>query len=218
MAEILKFDDPVMLVGGGEVDQELLQSYSHLPVVAADGGANLLRRLSIVPSAVIGDLDSVEDLNHWRKVSKVIALAEQDTTDFEKCLYSIDAPWFIATGFTGSRFDHTLAVLHVMQKWHSDKSVYLVSGSDCVCVKSDTVELQLPVGTRVSVYPLNRITFASSSGLTYPLNKLTMQPGKMIGTSNSCSESAISIVPEDDSGCFVLIVPVSELNALIQCK
>ncbi len=214
MPEIIKFDDPVVLVGGGAVDVELLRTYTHRPIVAADGGANLLKELCIEPAAVIGDLDSVKEVDHWREFSKVIELPEQDTTDFEKCLYSVEAPYFIATGFTGNRFDHTLAALHVMQKWQSKKPVVLISGDDVVCVKSDVVELNLPIGTRVSVYPLNRITFESSDGLRYPLDKLTMQTGEMIGTSNSSSEPTIRIV--SNNGCYALIVPVSELNALTQ--
>lgn len=216
MTEILKYDEPVVLVGGGDVNIGLLQSFSCLPVVAADGGANLLRQVSIVPNAVIGDLDSTEDIDHWRKFSKVIELKEQETTDFEKCLYSIDTPYFIALGFTGSRFDHTLAAMHVMQKWQLKKNVILLSGDDVICLRSDVVELRLPVGTRVSLYPLNRVSFRSSDGLHYPLDNLTLQAGEMIGTSNSSSKSLISVVPEPGCGCFALILPISALHAVSQ--
>ncbi len=216
MPEIIKFDDPVVLVGGGEVDVELLRKYTHLPIVAADGGANLLRKTLIKPTVVIGDLDSLEDVGYWREVARVVELEEQDTTDFEKCLYSVEAPCFIAFGFTGNRMDHTLAALHVMQKWHLEKPVVLIGGDDVVCVKSSAIELNLPVGTRLSLYPLNKITFASSSGLKYPLKNLMMQTGKLIGTSNSCVESCVKIVPSSGEGCYALILPVSELKNVVQ--
>lgn len=216
MPEIIKYDDPVVLVGGGEVDVNLLRRFTHLPIIAADGGANLLRKASLEPSVVIGDLDSLQDADHWREVANVVELEEQDTTDFEKCLYSIEAPYFIAFGFTGNRLDHTLAALHVMQKWHLEKLVVLISGEDVVCVKSDAIELSLPVGTRLSLYPLNKITFESSSGLEYPLENLFMQTGQLIGTSNSCVEAIVKIVPSSGGGCYALIVPVSELNNIVQ--
>lgn len=216
MSETIKFDQPVVLVGGGEVDESLLRQFSHLPVIAADGGANFLRQISLLPAAVIGDLDSIEDKDYWHKNSRVIELAEQDTTDFEKCLYTTEAPAFIATGFTGSRFDHTLAALHVMQKYHQKKPVILVSGDDVLYVSSSSIDLRLPVGTRVSLYPLNRVSFKSSDGLHYPLDNLTMQTGEMIGTSNISDKSLINIVPEFGGGCFALILPLSQLSAMAQ--
>jgi len=81
------------------------------------------------------------------------------------------------------------------------------------------VELGLPVGTRVSVYPLSRITFESSSGLLYPLDGLIMQSGEMIGTSNASNESQLKIVPQKDSpseqSCYALILPSEHLNAMV---
>ena len=217
MSEVIEFDGPVVLVGGGGVDTSLLKQYAHLPLVAADGGANHLRRISMVPQAIIGDLDSVADKDHWQSVTKLIELTEQDTTDFEKCLYSVDAPLFIAIGFSGSRLDHTLATLHVLQKLHRTKRVVLISDDDVVCVCSGKVEIGLPVGTRVSVYPLNRIAFESSRGLLYPLNGLVMQPGEMIGTSNESNEAEVAIVPQespDNNGCYALILPAAHLSAI----
>ena len=218
MSEILKFDEPVLLVGGADADPETLRQHAHLPIVAADGGANHLRRSSILPRAVIGDLDSVTDKDHWQSVSKVVEVNEQDTTDFEKCLYLVDAPLFIAVGFTGNRLDHTLATLHVMQKLRKKKRVVLLSHDDVARVCSEAVELDLPVGTRVSIYPLSRIAFQTSVGLLYPLDGLIMQPGEMIGTSNSSSERQVKIVPQkessSDDGCYVLILPSDCLDAM----
>ena len=218
MTEILKFDGPVVLVGGADADVNLLKQFAHLPLVAADGGANHLRHNSLVPQAVIGDLDSVTDKDHWQSVSKVIELKEQDTTDFEKCLYSVDAPLFIAIGFTGNRLDHTLATLHVMQKLHQTKRVVLVSDDDVACVCSEKVQVGLPVGTRVSIYPLNRIAFESSNGLLYPLNGLVMQPGEMIGTSNTSTDLQVAIKPQpeiqDTDSCYALILPSTCLGAM----
>ncbi len=218
MSEILKFDGPVVLVGGADADVSFLKQYAHLPLVAADGGANHLRHNSLVPHAVVGDLDSVADKDHWQSVSKVIELKEQDTTDFEKCLYSVDAPLFIAIGFIGSRLDHTLATLHVMQKLHRTKRVVLVSEDDVACICSDNVQVGLPVDTRVSIYPLNRIAFESSNGLLYPLNNLVMQPGEMIGTSNTSTDTLVEIMLQSESqdadSCYALILPSTCLSAL----
>jgi len=214
MRKIIKFDDPVVLVGGADVDGELLKRYAQLPIVAADGGANHLRQTSLIPRAIIGDFDSVADPDHWWSLAEVIKIEEQDTTDFEKCLYTVDAPCFIAMGFSGNRLDHTLATLHVMQKFHQSKRVILAGKDDAVCVFCEETELRLPVGTRVSVYPLNRVEFKSSHGLKYPLDGLVMQQGEMIGTSNVSDDSIVQITP-DGNGCYALIIPSNQLDAMI---
>ena len=64
MSEKFRFDSPVVLVGGADVNPSLLRRLAHLPLIAADGGANHLRHSSLVPQLVIGDLDSVTDKDH----------------------------------------------------------------------------------------------------------------------------------------------------------
>ena len=215
MPEIVTYDSQVLLVGGADIDTGILQPYRNLPLVAADGGANHLRRLNWLPSVVLGDLDSLHDRTYWENHTRVIEISEQDTTDFEKCLYSIDAPLYIAAGFCGGRLDHTLATLHVVQKYHRQKSVVLISEQDVIVVCSDTVDLALPVGTRVSVYPLTTVGFESSEGLQYSLNGLTLQSGHFIGTSNISSEPNVKIVPADSKGEFAVLLPVEQLDNLV---
>ena len=44
-------------------------------------------------------------------------IAEQETTDFEKAIYSTRAPVTVALGMTGKRFDHTLAALDAVTRY-----------------------------------------------------------------------------------------------------
>jgi len=213
MSEIPKFDDPVILIGGADVDMSLLNRLSHLPIVAADGGANHLRNTNLLPEMIIGDVDSLQDYEHWQSVTHVKKIAEQDTTDLEKCLYSTDASLYIALGFIGGRLDHTLATLHTVQKYHPRKSVILAGSEDLILIFSASVKLPLPTDTRVSVYPLSQTVFTSSRGLQYPLDGLKMMQGELIGTSNKSSEDSIEIQAE--RGVFALILPVKCLPSVL---
>ena len=213
MSEILKFDDPVVLIGGADVDIDLLQRFSHLPIVAADGGANHLRHTSLVPKVIVGDVDSLKDLDYCQSVTRVKRISEQDTTDLEKCLYSTEASLYIAMGFTGGRLDHTLATLHTVQKHHALKSVLLIGSEDLILICSRSIKLSVPADIRVSVYPMSRTVFSASQGLQYPLNGLDMQQGELIGTSNRSCADTIEIQPE--SGIFALILPVTCLPSVL---
>ena len=62
-------------------------------VVAADGGAHAAAKAGFSPTAVIGDLDSFEPSQAAGIPSdRIHRIADQDTTDFEKCLASLKAP------------------------------------------------------------------------------------------------------------------------------
>ena len=68
--------------------------------------------------AVIGDMDSLRGSGRLRAAGVAIfEVGEQDTTDLEKCLYSVEAPLYIGLGFLGGRIDHHLAAMNALVKY-----------------------------------------------------------------------------------------------------
>ncbi len=182
------------------------------PLVAADGGADHLLEAGLEPDVIVGDLDSLANPGHWRS-DQLLPIREQNTTDFEKCLYSVEAPLLLATGFTGSRFDHSLAALHVMHKYVRSHRVVLISGDDLCMAFDGNLSLDLSVGSRFSVYPLNKTVFVSSTGLKYPLDGLRLESGGMIGTSNQVVHEKIQVTVE--SGAYCVILPIDKLDSIL---
>ena len=66
-APILAFEGPIAIVGGGAVDPGLLVALHRRGVVliGADGGADAIGAVGLVPAAIIGDLDSLYDREGW---------------------------------------------------------------------------------------------------------------------------------------------------------
>ncbi len=192
-----KFPDPLVLVGGGEVDWQAVGELRArgFPLVAADGGANDMPPSEAPPDMIIGDLDSLVDRERWDGRTEILHLAEQETTDFEKCLYATDAPLYLAFGFLGRRLDHSLASLHVLMKYHREKSILLIDSIDLLTVTSGAFEMSLPLGARFSVYPMETVSFDRSEGLEYALDELTMKQGGRIGTSNRVTADPVRITP-----------------------
>ena len=214
---VLNYEQPVLLLGGVEVPlPQLHRELSRgLPLIAVDGGANQLLGSDILPDAIIGDLDSLQYRENWAKRCKLVPVAEQDTTDFEKCLYSVKAPSYIALGFSGRRLDHTLANLHVMAKHVSSHSVMLVGEHDVVVVCDRDITIDLPQALRLSLFPLTPVAFAGSTGLRYSLSGLHMAIGEMVGTSNTVSSSPVEIIKaEGDKGLYALMVPLEAQDAI----
>ena len=216
---ILQFETPVILVGPADVDitrLETLASRSY-PIIAADGGANILLQMGIQPTAIIGDLDSLDrDLMIDAGVT-LLHIPEQETTDFEKCLYSVEAPMFLALGFIGGRFDHTLATLHAMAKFIGQKYVLLIGREDASFIHMGELTLATEPGQVVSIFPLSSIEFASSKGLKYPLDGLKFDIGTKIGTSNLATGDEARIIPA--AGYFevpyLVTVPGNGLEGLL---
>ena len=199
---------PALLVGGGPVDPaDLSAMRERAPViVATDGAADWLARHGVMPDIVIGDMDSIGDLAAWQaSTAEVRVIAEQDTTDFEKCLYSLSAPFFIGLGFLGGRMDHTLAVFHALLR-HPEKRVLLVSLDEAAMLvpAAETLRLDIAAGDRVSLFPLLPVTGTVSRGLTWPIEGLRMSPGRQIGTSNSASAPRVEIA-FDGPGALLML-------------
>ncbi len=213
----LQFERPLVIVGGGRVDPELLAALvaNGAGVVAADGGADLCAKAGVTPEAIIGDMDSIVAETGLGPDVPVFEIAEQDTTDFEKCLYSTKAPVTLALGMTGRRFDHTLAALTAMARHGRERAILLVDEEDVVLAVSGAFSFDVAAGERVSVHPLERVTFARSEGLVYPLDGLTLDPVTKTGTSNEANTGAFSIAPaKGENGVWLLVVARSYLSAL----
>lgn len=194
----LVFDRPMAIIGGGAVEPALLRDLAarDVALVAADGGANALTAAGLVPEAIIGDLDSVEDRAGWETRTEVIHIPEQITTDFQKVLYSTAAPVTLALGMTGKRLDHTLAALSAVQAVAAERRVLLIDEMDVALALTGPVAFEAATRERVSVHPLTRIRFARSTGLFYPLDGLTLEPGGLLGTSNEGTGGRVEIEPE----------------------
>jgi len=215
---VVVFDGLLVIVGGGNLDAELLRglhaSGAHL--VGADGGADQIAAAGLMPELIVGDLDSLERPHTWSGSARLMPIAEQETTDFEKALYSTQAPVTVAMGVTGRRFDHTLAALDAVTRYAMGRKIILVDEEDVALALTGTFAFAVEAGGRVSVHPLAPVTFRGSEGLKYPLDGLTLAPGVRTGTSNEAVTGPFAIVPEEGNlGPYLLILPRRYLAGLV---
>lgn len=207
---IVQSDKPVGLVGGSGLSRVEFGSIQRLcgPIVAADGGANWLHEAGVTPDAVIGDMDSIDDrVAGDLPPDRLHQIAEQDSTDFEKCLTRIDAPLILGAGFLGKRADHMLAACSALLR-HRDRRCILLGGTDLLVLCPPRLELGLARGTRASLYPMLPVS-ARSTGLRWPLDGLDLAPDRLIATSNEVSETRVSI--EVDRPGLLVILPDATL-------
>lgn len=175
----------VTLVGGGPVGAATLARALALAprLVAADGGANALLRHGHVPEAVIGDLDSLSAAARAAlPPGRLHHIAEQETTDFDKALRSIEAPFVLAVGFAGAWTDHGLAVFNTLVR-HPGRRCLVLGPHDLCFLAPPELRLALRPGSRLSLFPLGPVT-GESTGLRWPIDGIAFAPDGPVGTSN----------------------------------
>ena len=192
-ARIVDSSDGVTLVGGGPVGARILSmALRRAPVlVAADGGGDRVLAAGLMPQAVIGDFDSLSDFGRSAiPATRQHVIPEQDTTDFDKALRSIRAPFVLGLGFSGARVDHGLAVFHTLLQ-HPGQPCVILSAEDAVFLSPPQITLRLAVGDRLSLFPMGPVA-GESDGLRWPIRGLAFAPHALIGTSNEVSAPDVS--------------------------
>jgi thiamine pyrophosphokinase len=203
----------VTLIAGGPVTaRDLGLARARAPVVvAADGGADRALELGAVPVAVIGDFDSIGAAARARLAPVLHEVAEQETTDFDKALRSVAAPFVIALGVLGGRVDHELAALSTLAQ-RAGAAVVALGRDDVVFAAPADVRLSLRAGDRLSLYPL-RPARGVSLGLDWPIDGLVLAPDGRLGTSNRVTAGPVSL--RFDVPGVLVILPRARLDAAL---
>ncbi|NUB44099.1 thiamine diphosphokinase [Fertoebacter nigrum] len=211
---IVESSEGVTLVAGGPVSaRDLAFARARAPrLVAADGGADRAIARGHLPEAVIGDFDSVSDAARAAVgPAGLHPIAEQDSTDFDKALRSIAAPFVLALGVAGARIDHGLAVMNVLVQ-RRERVCLLIGPEDVVFHAPPELTLRMGVGERVSLFPFLPVT-GQSEGLRWAINGLNLAPGGQTSTSNEAAAREVRL-RFDGPGMLVLL-PRKRLDAAL---
>ncbi len=203
----------ITLVGGGPVSPALFREARQIAprIVAADSGADRCLAMGFAPEAVIGDMDSISaTARATLGAGRMHHIAEQETTDFDKALRSIDAPFVLAVGFIGARLDHGLAVLNALVR--SPARCVLMGPRDVVFHAPPDLRLEMRRGDRFSLFPMAEMT-GESEGLDWPLQGLRFSPMGMIGTSNRVTDGPVHLRLSGPG--MLCILPRARLGAVL---
>lgn len=202
-------------MGGGPVGRRILsRALRRAPeVVAVDGGADAVLAAGLRPRAVVGDFDSISMAARAALDPGLLhRIEEQETTDFDKALRSVAAPFVLGVGFQGARLDHGLAVLNALVR-RRDQTCLLLGPEDVVFHAPPRLTLRLVPGDRLSLFPMAPVT-GQSEGLHWPIGGLDFAPGGMIGTSNRASAPEVAL--RLDGPGMLVILPQARLDAALR--
>ena len=151
-------------------------------VVCCDGALEklLAHNPSARPSAVIGDMDSLPSELQEKYASLIVRVAEQDDNDQTKAMRYVLETWPEATditilGSTGLREDHTIGNLGLLMEYTrmfqlGERRVSAVSDYGTAFAITDSCDLHLGEGRRISIFSADNSLSVSSQGLEWPLD------------------------------------------------
>ncbi len=179
---------------------------------AADGGTRHALALGLLPSVIIGDLDSLaEDIRQRLDVNRVEIQAyprDKDKTDLELALdFAIQGGQneILIVGALGGRLDQCLGNLALLSDARfSGITIQLDDGVEEAFFMRSRCEIRGRPADTVSLIPWGgEVTGIRTEGLRWPLRDETLFPTKTRGISNEMSREKASIALK--SGLLLVI-------------
>ena len=151
-------------------------------VVCCDGALErwLEHTPSARPIAVVGDMDSLPQDLQERFSSCLVPVAEQDYNDLTKAMRWVlsvhpEVSEIVILGATGLREDHTVGNLGLLMDYPrlldlGDRRVSMVSDFGTAFAVTDSCDLHLGEGRRISLFSADNTLRITSEGLQWPLD------------------------------------------------
>jgi thiamine pyrophosphokinase len=194
----------ILIFTGGQLGEWALEEMNSDDfIIGVDRGALFLIQHGITPQRAIGDFDSVSKEEFSLLESKITTVIScdpimKDLTDTEMALnWSLEQEprEIVLLGATGSRFDHTLANVHLLYKGlKAGITCRIIDKNNEIRLINRSATLTKTHFTHVSLLPLSsEVTGITLHGFLYPLRQARLTIGQSLGISNILQEKTGTI-------------------------
>ena len=161
-------------------------------ILCADGGVRHSMKIDFIPNSVIGDFDSIDEKSReFIKENNIPVIkypVEKNETDTELALLhliSIGCNDITLIGVTGSRLDHTLANIYLLEKLLLENiKGKIVDDNNTIYLINDFIKLEKK-DNYVSIIPIsNEGVIVTLKGFYYPLEEELVEFNSTLGISN----------------------------------
>ena len=192
-----------IVAAGNPIDKDILLKYCKDSfVVCADYGIKNFINLEILPDLIIGDLDSsdeeckkfIEDKN----IELIKLNTRKDFTDSESALsYLIENKYDEITllSVTGSRLDHTLSNIFLLEKYFDKAKIKIVdNNNEIYYIEEGEYILSKDNYKYLSIISISDKILLSSQGLSYEVKNSIINRAASLGVSNEIIDEKAKIV------------------------
>ena len=181
--------------------------------ICADNGLHHAKHLGLIPNLIVGDFDSAneEELRYFKERGVRIKRfnPQKDATDTEIAVdeaIAMGAEEVVLCGGIGSRFDHSLANVYLLNKLLKKHiKSYIINDTHQIYLVDARATLKRTKGTLVSLLPFTeKVTGVTTYQLGYPLYKATLTRDNALGISNYFEEDVAGVSVE--TGVLMLLI------------
>jgi thiamine pyrophosphokinase len=168
------------------------------PLLAADGGANHLARLGLRPSAVIGDLDSINrETRAWLGEKSLIERPDQNRTDLDKALeYAFDdlgVERLTVLAAIGGRIDHDLGNLGLLARLAMGERLIFEGDDHTVLAVAGEATLASKSGEIWSFWTYDPSVRVTIDGVRYSIKNAAIDAGGRPSISNQAIDDFVHV-------------------------
>lgn len=183
-------------------------------IIGADGGANMLRKLNVLPNLVIGDMDSITANNLLYYQQHPLVDVEKypvmkDETDTEIAIMraiEMTPDEVLLYGTLGNRFDHSLANVYLLLRLTAAGiKARMIDEVNEIMILKQSSDFNFELGTIISLLPIDgRVEGIKITGFQYPILNQSMETQTPYGISNVVNSANQSI--EFEKGMLLLVI------------
>ncbi len=184
----------LVIVANGNLDKTFLSEIRKVDyIIGVDRGAYWLIVNGIIPDIAIGDFDSVS-ANEFQIIKQKIKQVEKypkekDFSDTElavKHAISLHPKEVVIYGAIGSRFDHTMANVYLLEKFFNAgiKGIIRDKYNEIMLISSRTILNRGEGHMYISILPLTDNVEITLTGFAYDVSRVRIHRGQTRGVSN----------------------------------
>jgi len=210
----LTYPRTLAVLAGNDMPILLLKKWAESAeiIFAADAGLDRLLEIEVHPDIVVGDFDSVRELEQFQK--ERAHNSDENSTDVDKLLaiaHERGIGSITLASVEGDQLDHMLATLHSAAKSPLKVRIALRTGMGWILNSGDAIEIDTHQDRRVSLIPLEEVRGAVLQGVKWPLEGATLHPSGMTAVSNIAAGDQVKASIQSGSAFLFIGYPVEEM-------
>lgn len=175
-------------------------------VIACDGAVAALNNAGIIPTAIVGDLDSLLHRFREQYADRLYPVEDQEVNDLTKSIRfarQAGQQEVLILGATGLREDHTLGNISLLME-HAPlfRRIEMLSDYGLFTPLLQTTTLKSRPGMQVSLFSLSPSGTLSTSGLRWPIRNRQLTAWWQ-GTLNEATGDSFTVTLSPDARILV---------------
>lgn len=202
----------IVVSAGNKVSEEILKKYlNDSYIVCCDGGIKNFYELNVLPNLIVGDFDSIDETGRKfiedNNIEKNVYNTVKNFTDTEaaiEILLEREFEEIVIFGATGTRLDHTLANIFLLQKLFGKSKAIMVDNNNIIeYVEKGEYFFEKDEHTYISVVAISEEMIYSTYGMEYEADELKILTSEIRGVSNELKGDTGKIIVHEGRGFII---------------